>query len=102
MDTIHLTIQGHDFHIPKQTLEKFDFFKGLLEIQQDNFELYDICPYTFNNIINLINKSNLEKDAAILSDKLGLERDESIFTSSYYCKKDDCNLFVLNGKYCEN
>lgn len=96
---IHLTIDNHNFTVSKQTLEKFDFFKGLLEIQQNNLILDNINPITFSNMISTMENKDIIKDIAILSDQLGLNY-ENPYLDKYICAKNKCNNLALKNAYC--
>lgn len=99
MDTVHLTVSGKDFYVPRHILRKSNYFRGLLEIKDDDLEVLNITPLIFENIIAILSDNiNIAKEIAIACDYL--EIDDKLEFVNYYCINKECNRISLDGDYC--
>lgn len=100
MESIHLTIKDKKFYVSKDVLLKFDFFRGLFEVQENDLVLDDdICPDTFKIILDMQQGNNILLNVAMLCDKLGLNQ-KNPQLQEYTCHEENCSKLSLNEKFC--
>lgn len=101
---IHITLNNQSFDIPKDILERFDFFKGMLEIESNNLSIDnpEISADDFKVFIMMICNKDICKDITILYDMLGYNDEHRYkLISSYYCTRQDCTKIKLDKSiYC--
>lgn len=120
---VNLTVEGKEFTISRELLEKSDYFKGLLDIQDNNLVITDISAKDFKLLIYLLESpDSVMERVADLFDYLGFKHDcvsfkkyhcfarecDKLggFSSYYFCKEHkcrtvDCLFEVVKGsEYC--
>lgn len=123
METINLTVEGKEFNISRELLEKSDYFKGLLDIQDNNLVITDISAKDFKLLIYLLESpDSVMERVADLFDYLGFKHDcvsfkkyhclargcerlggfsSYYFCTEHYCRTPDCLFEVVKGSdYC--
>lgn len=101
MSQVHVIVDNEKFDVLRQTLEKASFFKGLLEIENDNIKVENISPILFRTLITILEmKDNSARDLAILYEYLGFDEKCELLIN-HKCVIENCNNMHLLGKYCE-
>lgn len=98
MELIHLTIQGREFNVPKNILEKSGLIRELLKLQDNNLELKNINPNIFELVIRIATENDAKNQILTLCDYLDFDRIELF--NDCYCIEKGCNNISLNKKYC--
>ena len=105
MNTIHLTIDNQEtdeieeFNVSRDILSKSEYFKGLLEIQNDNIQLHNINPKHFKMMLWMIeSETDVMKDIVKLFDYCGFDNDCPSL-NKYVCVIGGCSK-IADEKYC--
>lgn len=107
MDTIHLLVQGTEFHTSRQVLEQSLYLKELLALKEESDEKDDILkidnitPLIFQCLVaSLTTNINIPEEIALLYDFLNIDRRlEGL--EHYHCKSNNCNKISIDYKYCD-
>lgn len=95
-----IKVRDREFEVDVELLSKFDFFQGILELQDGGPIILDMCPYTFKNVIDVIQQKDIINDVAIICDAWGL-KEKSELLKKYQCKNKECSNFALEiSMYC--
>lgn len=108
---IHITINGQPFDLPKSLVEKFDFFKSIIEAQkiisdqsEDNIVISnpDISADVFKMLTTMLNNGNMIKEIIKMYDMLGYnDIIKYDLLEPYYCSREDCTNFKeKQNRFC--
>lgn len=98
---IRVTVNNTVFYIPRDVLEKSDFFRGMLEISNDLvINNPSIDMNIFKVFVSMINNTNVTKQLVELYDMLSFDCDYEAI-NMYYCKQEACNKIPSTGAYCD-
>lgn len=97
---INLIFDNEEIDVDKDTLMKFEYFRNLFEISENNIKIENIDADIFKVLICMMKyESDIVEKAAILSDFLGCKTVcQSLI--NYRCAIVGCNNISLNKLYC--
>lgn len=101
MSQINVIVQGTQFKVSKELLEKSGYFKDLFETYDDNIEIDVVNPETFQIILSILDDHDIGKEIAFGIDFFRIEGNTNLI-KSYLCNFEGCEIIMLNEKYCEN
>lgn len=99
---IHITLNGTDFDIPKDILLESDFFRGMLDIEENNLVIDnpEISVDILKTLLMMVSDENgLTKELAKLYDMLGFDNRYKTI-KYYYCTIGGCTKICKIGKIC--
>lgn len=100
MTTVHLIFDDEELDVNKDILMKFDYFRNLFDISQDNIKINNIDITTFKQLISMWDNEANEKNIMTLADFLGCNSLCKSMTN-YKCGLLTCNKIALNGSFCD-